>query len=344
MSSIKYNLANILVVSVTSIVVYLFDYKFINIPVVAAAICFQIYVAQKYYRYNKARTEYTFIIIAIIFFVCSYIFDNALFYSFIIASILTLNLFGLSLYLKEEEKENTEKINKTVEESTRIIKIKNQQLANQNEQQKNFINKYEVTIKNQAKDIDKYKTIISKQETLIKDLKLNVASLEEENTVLEKIIEEIKRDLPEEYKNTKAALMNQYKNIKNPKVFDFLTTGELHYSIWASMSKGDYSPIVVEYAKSVETLFKDVLKAKGLYKNKDETRPLAELIREYVDKEKYAAIWDNNFKDKLNQVRELRNPAAHVSVSSLEDVEKIRKIILGDKGKQGLIAYMNKLL
>ena len=127
-------------------------------------------------------------------------------------------------------------------------------------------------------------------------------------------------------------------------MFDFLTTGELHYNIWVSISKGDYSPIVVEYAKSVETLFKDVLKVKGLYKNRDENRPLANLIKDYIDKEKYASMWDRNFKKKLDQIRELRNPAAHISISSLEDAEKIRKLILGDKKKQGLIEYMNKLL
>jgi hypothetical protein len=93
-------------------------------------------------------------------------------------------------------------------------------------------------------------------------------------------------------------------------VFDFLTTGELHYNIWVSISKGDYSPIVVEYAKSVETLFKDVLKVKGLYKNRDENRPLANLIKDYIDKEKYASMWDRNFKKKTGSDKRTEKPCS----------------------------------
>lgn len=228
------------------------------------------------------------------------------------------------------------------------LKETNSGLLQENREQKERIAEHENTISTQKEMLKELGLSILKMNKELDEAKSETKKAEAVNELLERNIKIMNHANPEKYKKKKTELKKRYKNIRNQKVLDFIATGEIHYEITKEMIESDCSAIIIEYAKSVETLFIDILKAKNLYRAKDETRPLFNLMEDYVDNEKYAKIWDNDFRERLNEVRTIRNPAAHKEAVSYEDAMKLRTIVLGG-GKRGidrdgLIAYMDSIL
>ena len=228
------------------------------------------------------------------------------------------------------------------------LKETNSGLLQENRKQKERIAEHENTISTQKEMLKELELSILKMNKELDEAKSETKKAEAVNELLERNIKIMNHANPEKYKKKKTELKKRYKNIRNQKVLDFIATGEIHYEITKEMIESDCSAIIIEYAKSVETLFIDILKAKNLYRAKDETRPLFNLMEDYVDNEKYAKIWDNDFRERLNDVRAIRNPAAHKEAVSFEDAMKLRTIVLGG-GKtgidhDGLIAYMDGIL
>lgn len=247
--------------------------------------------------------------------------------------------------------QTNELINRYVEEYKGKIERKNRELDRLRESNADLLRENS----DQKKLISEHKNAISAREEMMRELnrKLSETLLEKEkaeaeNRLLERNIKIINDRFPEEYKQKKASLQKKYKHIKNTEVLDFITTGEIHYEISRQIREGDYSAIVIEYAKSVETLFIDILKARHLYKPGDEKLALFDLMKEYIDKGNYASIWDSEFREKLDRVRKIRNPAAHKETVSYEDAMRIRTIVLGggERGidREGLISYMDNIL
>ena len=259
----------------------------------------------------------------------------------------------------------TENDSKSKSELQRLVREKDIEISKLEEQASQMlaqVTKLKETNSGLLQRIAEHENTISTQNEMLKELGLSISKMNKEldeaksetkkaeavNELLERNIKIMNHANPEKYIKKKTELKKRYKNIRNQKVFDFIATGEIHYEITKEMIESDCSAIIIEYAKSVETLFIDILKAKNLYRAKDETRPLFNLMEDYVDNERYAKIWDNDFRERLNDVRAIRNPAAHKEAVSYEDAMKLRTIVLGGGkngiDRDGLIAYMDGIL
>lgn len=259
----------------------------------------------------------------------------------------------------------TENDSKSKSELQRLVREKDIEISKIEEQASQMlaqVTKLKETNSGLLQRIAEHENTISTQNEMLKELGLSISKMNKEldeaksetkkaeavNELLERNIKIMNHANPEKYIKKKTELKKRYKNIRNQKVFDFIATGEIHYEITKEMIESDCSAIIIEYAKSVETLFIDILKAKNLYRAKDETRPLFNLMEDYVDNERYAKIWDNDFRERLNDVRAIRNPAAHKEAVSYEDAMKLRTIVLGGGkngiDRDGLITYMDGIL
>lgn len=169
-----------------------------------------------------------------------------------------------------------------------------------------------------------------------------IEEIEEEKRLLEMKLKEVRNNHPDQFNKKKVFFKKTFKNIKNNDAIDFLTTGEVFFEFGNKVVEGDYSAIVLEYVKSVETLLLEVLKKRRIYNKGDEKLSLNGIIK------KYDAQWDTEIKEKIKEIREMRNPAAHKNMTAKKEAEKIRRIVLGggDNGieKSGLISYINMLL
>ena len=169
-----------------------------------------------------------------------------------------------------------------------------------------------------------------------------IEEIEEGRRLLEMKLKEVRNNHPDQFNKKKAFFKKTFKNIKNNDAIDFLTTGEVFFEFGNKVVEGDYSAIVLEYVKSVQTLLLEVLKKRRIYNKGDEKLSLNGIIK------KYDAQWDTEIKEKIKEIREMRNPAAHKNMTAKKEAEKIRRIVLGggDNGieKSGLISYINMLL
>ncbi len=249
----------------------------------------------------------------------------------------------INQYVREYKEKIAQK-NKELE----LLKESNSSLRQENSDQKKLITEHENIILAQKEMLKELNLGISELNKELNETKSEKEKVEAENELLERNIKILNDREPEKYKKKKNDFQKKYKHINNPKVIDFISTGEIHYEMSKAIREGDYSAIVIEYAKSVETLFVDILKAKHLYKEGDEKLPLFNLMKAYIYNEKYSSTWDNEFKAKLNRLRKIRNLAAHKEALPYESAMELRTIVLGGGQtgieKDGLIAYMDSIL
>jgi hypothetical protein len=100
----------------------------------------------------------------------------------------------------------------------------------------------------------------------------------------------------------------------------------------------DYSGIAIEYAKSVEILLVDLLN-KGKDVGKIDNAMLQKLILALASNYDISDMFLQNLED----LRIIRNKAAHKVAISKDEVEVVRNLIISEKA-ESIFPYANNLL
>ena len=153
MSNTAFEIGNLVVICVTCLLIYMIPSK-LSILFVIPAICFQIYVFQKYYETHKAKFEYQYAALALILFVAGYFMPKSMFNMFITFGILSLSRCGISLFAVGEKEESDKLIEQTIANTKLELQAQMQeQLRNAQAQMQNNAPLTEVEINNKVEAI-----------------------------------------------------------------------------------------------------------------------------------------------------------------------------------------------
>ena len=184
-------------------------------------------------------------------------------------------------------------------------------------------------------------------EQKLSEMKDEKDRIDEENKALELKKDVQKFHFPSAYKKHKSEIQNKYPGINNEDFIDFLASGELSYEIFSSVIEGDYSQIVMEYAKAIETMLIDIIYYNGWCSSKKTLNSLKKMSindieNSYVKNPKYSSNWSEEAINSLDIVRRVRNPGAHKCKIGKNEMLAVRNIVLGNgTNKKGLLYYLS---
>lgn len=121
----------------------------------------------------------------------------------------------------------------------------------------------------------------------------------------------------------------------------------MSYEIFSSVIEGDYSQIVMEYAKAIETMLIDIIYYNGWFSSKKTLNSLKKMSindieNSYVKNPKYSSNWSEEAINSLDIVRRVRNPGAHKCKIGKNEMLAVRNIVLGNgTNKKGLLYYLS---
>lgn len=232
MSNAVLELGNLVVICVTCLLIYLIPGK-LSFLFIIPAICFQIYVFQKYYETHKATIEYQYAVLALILFVAGYFMPKSMFNMFITFSILSLSRCGISLFAVGEKEDLDKLIEQTIANTKLELQAQMQeQLRNAQAQMQNNAPLTEVEINNKVEAIRnllmqeqtrkikelesqynvKMAQYKSQNQESIKQLNILLAKKDQEMSSLKHDTTAMVNDYVEEYKRT---IEEQNKKIKS---------------------------------------------------------------------------------------------------------------------------------
>lgn len=270
----------------------------------------------------------------------------------------------------------TDSCNEKYEAFYENMSQKEQELANSlpNTNRDNYdaeIKKFKNKIENLESELNNTKIELQKEKEKFNDYRVHqneyAKRLEKKlmhiQNEKERIIEENKAsDLKESvqkfqfplaYEKHKVEIQKRFPKIRNNDVVNFIASGELSYEIFASVIEGDYSQIVMEYAKATETMLIDVIyfnKWCDSQKTLDALKkmPLNNIENRYVKNPKYIDNWSSDFIYALDVIRKVRNPGAHKCKIDKNKMLLVREIVMGGGkdgiNEKGILSYLSDKL
>ena len=202
-----------------------------------------------------------------------------------------------------------------------------------------------LSMKNQ-KEI--YENMLMEMEKRISDLRTMLEAIADEDERAEKMISLLSNEEDKnivKYKNDIGMYKDELTAIYSrfdDKVVKFLSTAEFLYNKSKDFDI-DFSPIAINYGKTVEYLMNIVLKKQG-YINSSDSLMLGDICRTVY---KNRLAWNEGFFKKLDAVRECRNKIAHTNGVGLKTVDKLRRILFGSKkvsDGENLLGYLESCL
>ncbi len=207
------------------------------------------------------------------------------------------------------------------------------------------IQEYDGRMQEYEQMIREYKQMMQKTEERIENLRKTLETVEDEDERVGKIYELLEVEQEKIIRNHKKGYSVYFNAIKlkfrqfDERTVKFLATGEfLYHSV--EEANMDYSPIAIDYVKSIEHLTTKILQKRKLIEPK-RTVMLGEAAI-YINQS--MQYWTEDFCSQLKRVHKYRNKTAHSKGISREIVEKLRRILF-DRSQvengEGLLQYMN---
>lgn len=250
---------------------------------------------------------------------------------------------ALANTLPDTSRDNYDKVIKIFKNKIETLQDELDETKTELQKEKEKFDDYRIHQNKYAKDLEKKLMLISTEKERI----------EEENKAL--ILKENiqKFQFPAVYEKHKIEIQNKFPKIRNTDVVDFIASGELSYEIFSSVVEGDYSQIVMEYAKATETMLIDVIYFNGWCDSKKtltalKKMPLNDIENKYIKSPKYQNRWNDDFIYALDIIRNVRNPGAHKCKIDKNKMLLVREIVMGGGrdgiNKKGILSYLSDKL
>ena len=132
------------------------------------------------------------------------------------------------------------------------------------------------------------------------------------------------------------------------RAVQFVATGEALYEICRRMDVAgmDYSPVVLDYAKSVEYLLTEVLHRQAILAAQQRIT-LGKAVNVYVRSRAFRNRWKTGFVAVLDEITRCRNTSAHPHGVDKPAADRVRVLILGTTSgtfADGILVYFDELL
>lgn len=266
-------------------------------------------------------------------------------------------------FQQDEEKARCEQEARIAEYVQKLDKLQNELAISQQEiirerartKEKDLeILKKQHIIDTKNKELNQYRDFINKLQSSNTELQARLSQAKDENEKLklemeevEKICKNLRNKMPETFNGFLAKTKEKWIFIKNPKIIDSISSAEMLYSMYEKeYDLGDYSPVVVQYVKSVEMLLVDVLRFRHMFHERDKNMMLKQLVDNYITNNKNC--WDFNIGEKIHDIRPIRNRGSHKGIVTKKEMCDTRNLVIGEEdnsnNKIGIIPYMNTLL